>query len=110
MVKGEGGMCGKGGEGAWQRGACMAEGGVWQRGACVAKGGMCGEGGHVWQRGGACVAKGACMAKGVCVPCTPPPGHHKIQSVNARPVRILLEYILVLLEKLEYNDGGGNSD
>ena len=81
----------------------MAKGGAWQRGAC--KGAcMCG-------KGGACVVKGACMAKGggVCA-MHPPPGHHKIQSVNARPVRILLEYILVLLEKLEYNDGGGNSD
>ena len=72
-------------------------------GACVVKGGMCGKGGSMCGKGGMHGEGGG------CVPCTPP-GHHKIQSVNARPVRILLEYILVLLEKLEYNDGGGNSD
>ena len=77
-----------------KRGACMVKGGVhgdggrvWQRGACVAKGGMHGKEGCLWQRG-ACMVKG-----GVCA--MHPLGHHEIQSVNVRPVRILLECILV---------------
>ena len=52
----------------------------------MGKGGMRGEGG--------CMANGACVVKGgVCH--APPPRHREIQSVNARPVRILLECILV---------------
>ena len=52
------------------------------KGVCMAKGAMHGEGG--------CVVKGGMHCEeGI------PPGHHEIQSVNARPVRILLECILV---------------
>ena len=54
----------------------------------MAKGGVCGKGVCAWQRGGMHGEGGVCAMH-------PPPGHHEIQSVNARPVRILLECILV---------------
>ena len=42
--------------------------------------------------------RGVCVA-GACVAYMPPP-HHEIRLVNARPVRILLECILVLMVNL----------
>ena len=76
----------------------MADGHVWQgdvhgQGACMA-GGRHGRGhawqvgGHVWQggmHGKGCAWWGGGVWQGACIP-----------SVNARAVRILLEYILVL--------------
>ena len=59
----------------------MAKGGMCGKGGMHGEGGVCGEGGHAWQ-GGVCA--------------THSPGHHEIQSINARPVRILLECILVV--------------
>ena len=77
-------------------------------------GGMCG-GGHACL--GVCIPGGMCAWWGVCMPrvcvcwgmcawgaCMPrggmhamhAPQHHEIRLVNARPVRILLECILVL--------------
>ena len=64
-------------------------------GACL--GGGCLPGGGVPAWGGACLGGGACL-EGGCLPGggapdqAPPPN-----TVNARPVRILLECILVLL-------------
>ena len=69
-----------------------------------------GVGGHAWQGNvhaqGACVAGGVCVVgvcvAGACVVCTPPPAYHEIGLANARPVRILLECILVLMVDLGY--------
>ena len=79
-------------------GSCVAGGHVWLGyGACVAGRGACMEKGDICDKGGACVAKGGCMVKGamrakggVCGMHAP---LYKIQPVNARAVRILLEYL-----------------
>ena len=73
-----GGMCGRGAcmtGGVCDRGCawwemCMAGGHAWQRGACMAEGGMHGRG-CAWQRGmcgrGACVVGGGHVWQGVCM-------------------------------------------
>ena len=77
------------GEGACVAGGMPGRGHAWLGDMCG--GGMCGRG-HAWQ--------GGMHGRGVCMPHMPP-RHHKIQSVNARAVRILLECILVYIFFLE---------
>ena len=100
---------------AWRGGACVAEGSCMVAGGPCMAGGACVAGacmvrrGSAWQGGmhgqwgecmaRVCVAGGACVATGCCHR-----GHAwsggarmmKIQLVNARVVRILLECILVI--------------
>ena len=85
-----GGLCLPGGcMHAWgvHAGGCVA-GGVHGRGMCMPGEGVRARGGvHAWGMRG----QGAMRAMHA-----PLPQHHKIQLVNARPVHILLECILVL--------------
>ena len=69
---------------------CVCGGGYAWQGVYMAWG-TCVAGGHAWQGG---VCGGDVHGRGACMP-RMPPGHHKIPSVNARAVRILLECILV---------------
>ena len=75
--------------GAWiVGGLCAKEGGV-----CMPRGNACVPSGHAWQWGVHRWGRAwweVCMSRMT-------PRHHKIQLVNAWPVRILLECILVFL-------------
>ena len=85
-------MPGRGVGGMHGREMCMPRERAWLGGMCGRRE-VCMAGGHAWW---GCVWQGRAWHAG------PPHTHHEIRLVNARPVGILLECILVLMVDLGY--------